>query len=42
MDYVEIYKEIILKQIREICGKLHPDGYYTTGYYINSSLKISS
>ena len=33
---IEIYREMVLKQIREICGKLHPDGYISTEYHINS------
>ena len=37
MDYeIEILREIV-KQIEEVCGKLHPDGYYTVAYYINSN-----
>ena len=37
MDYeIEILREIV-KHIEEVCGKLHPDGYYTVAYYINSN-----
>ena len=37
MDYeIEILREIVIKHIEEVCGKLHPDGYYSTEYHVSS------
>ena len=36
MDAEKIYREIVLKKIEEVCGKLHPSGYYSTEYHVSS------
>ena len=39
MDYeieIQILREVVIKHIEEVCGKLHPDGYYSTEYHVSS------